>query len=192
VVDTSALLTRQVEATVLLSGGIDSAACARLLSTQRYRVRGLFVDYGQAAAQQERQAVTKLQDFLGIEVRIVETKSVNRFGAGELIGRNFFLISTAIFLGQARQGLVAIGVHGGTRYYDCSPSFIAQTNQLAQEHTGGSLSVIAPFLDWNKGQIVAYCREVRLPLSATYSCESGTMVPCGSCASCHDRRAIGC
>jgi 7-cyano-7-deazaguanine synthase len=163
-----------------------------LLSTQCYHVRGLFVDYGQAAAQQERQAVKKLQDFLGIEVCLVEAKSVNRFGPGELIGRNAFLISTAIFLGQAHRGLVAIGVHSGTPYYDCSPSFIAQTKQLAQEHTGGGLTVVAPFLDWNKGQIVAYFRESGLPLLATYSCESGTIPPCGSCASCRDRRAIGC
>ncbi len=191
-VDKSAPLIGQVEATVLLSGGIDSAACARLLSAQRYHVRGIFVDYGQAAAQEERQAVTRLQDFLGIKVCLIEAKSVNRFGAGELIGRNAFLISTAIFLGQAHQGLVAIGVHGGTPYYDCSPSFIAQVNRLAQEHTGGRLTVIAPFLDWNKGQIVAYFRDSGLPISATYSCESGTIPPCGWCASCRDRRAVGC
>lgn len=171
---------------------MDSAACAHLLAAQGYGVRGVFVDYGQAAAQQERVAVAKLRDALGIKLTQIEARSGTSFGAGELVGRNAFLICAAIFHGRVHSGLLAVGVHAGTPYYDCSPSFVERMKQLAQEHTDGRLTVIAPFVSWNKGQIVEYFRASGLPIDATYSCESGTIPPCGSCASCRDRRALGC
>jgi 7-cyano-7-deazaguanine synthase len=65
-------------------------------------------------------------------------------------------------------------------------------NRLAQEHTDGRLCIIAPFIDLHKPQIYRYFQDAQLPLEATYSCEAGSLPPCGSCASCRDRRALGC
>lgn len=180
------------KAAVLLSGGIDSAAVTYLLKNQGHEVRGIFVDFGQAAVEQERLAVRKLAAALAIELTSVEARSNNSFGSGELIARNAFLLMTAMFLGQAHQGLLAIGVHAGTPYYDCSPPFIVRMRQVAEEHTDGRLIIVAPFAVWNKAEIFEYFLVSGLPIDATYSCESGTIPPCGSCASCRDRRALGC
>jgi 7-cyano-7-deazaguanine synthase len=108
------------------------------------------------------------------------------------VGRNAFLIFTAIFLGRMHHGLLAIGVHAGTPYYDCSPAFLTGMKQSAEEHTAGRLTISAPFLTWEKPQIVKYFLQAGLPIAVTYSCESGILPPCGSCASCRDRRALGC
>lgn len=48
------------KATVLISGGIDSAACAHLLAAQGHLVHGIFVDFGQAARDHESRAVERV------------------------------------------------------------------------------------------------------------------------------------
>lgn len=180
------------KATVLISGGIDSAACAHLLAVQGHKVHGIFVDFGQAAREQESRAVDRLAGTLGINKTTLHVGSDNDFGTGELIGRNAFLLMTAIFLGRTHEGLLAIGIHAGTSYYDCSASFINRFRILAEEQTDGRLTVIAPFLHWTKGQIYKYAVNSSVPVAATYSCESGAIPPCGLCASCRDRRMLGC
>lgn len=180
------------EATVLLSGGIDSAACTHLLQAQGYKVRGVFVDFGQAALEQERKAVNALGLALDIEVAQITARSDSGFGSGELVGRNAFLVLAAIFLARTHRGLLALGIHAGTPYFDCSPLFLSRIKQLGAEHTDGRLVVVAPFIDWEKPQIFEYFRQSGLPLAATYSCESGTIPPCGSCASCRDREVLEC
>ena len=177
---------------VLLSGGMDSAACAHLLAAQGYAVRGIFVDFGQPARELETAAVNRLSHLLGIQTTTLRAQSPDGFGTGELVGRNAFLLTAAIFLGRVRHGLLAIGIHAGTPYYDCSPGFFDRLRILAEEHTNGRLTLVAPFLNWTKGQIYEYVLRSGLPVDATYSCESGTIPPCGSCASCCDRRALGC
>jgi 7-cyano-7-deazaguanine synthase len=179
-------------ATVLMSGGIDSAACAHLLRSQGMAVDGLFIDHGQAAAEREAGAVSALADHIGITVRRVGVVGSSPCGPCELPGRNAFLIFTALFLSGGRSGLLGLGLHAGTPYYDCSEAFVADIGKLVAEHTDGRVSIAAPFLTWTKKDIYDYFVSSGLPIDATYSCEAGTEPPCGVCASCRDREALGC
>ena len=181
-----------VEATILLSGGIDSAACAHLLMQQGATVRGVFFDYGQAAAAPVFLAAKRLEKTLRIPVKKFKFPSSTKLGAGELTGRNAFLIWASIFVARAHTGLVGIGIHSGTPYYDCSATFLERMRVLVEEHTEGGLTLVAPFVDWSKGQIFDYFIASKLRVDQTYSCEAGTNPPCGICASCGDRRALGC
>jgi len=179
-------------AIVLLSGGIDSAACALLLKDQKNYVRGLFVDYGQAASELEKLAAKKIAEWLQIDLHELCVKSHLQFSAGEIIGRNGLLVSGALTYGDLNTGVIALGVHAGTPYYDCSERFVTRINELVQEYTNGRISVIAPFLTWIKADVVRYCRDHDLPLGKTYSCERGHNPPCGECNSCRDRTALNC
>lgn len=181
-----------IAARVLLSGGIDSAACAHFLAAQGYRVRGIFVEFGQAAQTPERLAIERISKSLGIQTSVIQARGLGDFGAGELLGRNAFLIFAAMLLGGTHRGLLAIGVHSGTPYFDCSLGFIDRMKSLVEEHTAGRLTVAAPFLSWSKGQVYDYALSAGLPIDVTYSCEAGTTPPCGECASCRDRRELGC
>ena len=181
-----------IGATVLMGGGIDSAACAHLLQARGHAVGGVFINYGQAAAAHERRAVEALTNRLQVPLAVHGVTNTAGFSSGELIGRNGFLIFAAVFLSRCHAGLLAIGVHAGTPYYDCSPSFIDAMSRLVAEHTDGTVSLVAPFLHWNKAEVFDYFATSGLPLEATYSCEVGGEHPCGLCASCRDRRAIGC
>ena len=44
---------------ILLSGGIDSAACLHYYLKEKFSVRALFVNYGQAAGEREYESAKK-------------------------------------------------------------------------------------------------------------------------------------
>ena len=184
-------LTSTKTATMLMSGGIDSAACGCLLQKQGFAVRGVFIDYGQAAVGPERRAVAALAAHLGMPLDVLRVSGAAPFSSGELTGRNAFLMLAALFLTRQRTGLLAIGVHAGTPYYDCSPPFIASMTRLVSDQTDGQITVVAPFLTWQKGDVLQYFVSVGLPIELAYSCEAGAEPPCGTCASCRDRQALG-
>jgi 7-cyano-7-deazaguanine synthase len=114
-----------------------------------------------------------------------------RFNAGEIPGRNLALLSIATLFTHGAQ-IVALGIHAGTRYFDCSRSFTDQADRLIGECTNGAIALFAPFLHWAKRDIIAYARSEGLDLNLTYSCEAGRMPPCGMCLSCRDRKALLC
>lgn len=183
---------RRRAATVLLSGGIDSAACAKFLLERRFDLQSIFIDYGQLAARRESRAASAVAAHLGISLHRVHISPVPSRGAGELPGRNAFFVCTAILTTGARPGSIALGLHGGTPYYDCSEPFISSISRLTAEMTDGAVSVLAPFATWSKKDVYDYFTSGGIPIGLTYSCEAGCARPCGVCLSCRDRRALGC
>src|SRR5260370_15172374 len=149
-------------ATVLMSGGIDSAASAASLAEQGNKVRGVLVDFGQASVAFERQAAHALAAQMQIPLTAYSISGSLPYSAGELLGRNAFLIFAALFLTRQKSGLLAIGIHAGSPYYDCSPSFFSSMAQLIAEHTDGRVILIAPFLEWSKGDVLRYFRSSSL------------------------------
>ncbi|MHC2466213.1 7-cyano-7-deazaguanine synthase [Bradyrhizobium embrapense] len=155
-------------ATVLLSGGIDSASAALLLKSSGFAVRGLFIDYGQAARDKERRAATELKDLLGISVDELHVSTLAQHGIGELSGRNAFLIFAAVLLGNCPPGGIAIGIHSGTPYYDCSPDFAEKIDAFVQQCSDGKLTILTPFVHWSKDDVYSYFLSQRIPIEATY------------------------
>lgn len=176
---------------VLLSGGLDSAVCAHLLKSPNRQVEGLFVDYGQAALERERTSAQAVAAHLGIPLRMRAIQPAPARGTGELPGRNALLISLAVFELGTEGGLVAIGVHAGTRYFDCSEAFVDAMGRLVQEQTDGRTALSAPLVCWSKSDVFRVFREIGLAPSETYSCEAGP-TPCGVCLSCADRTVLEC
>src|SRR5262249_49901541 len=160
-------------------GGIDSTACASFLLAQSYAVDGLFIDYGQAAAEREHQAVEAISRHLGISLQVVGSTSDTGFSTGELTGRNAFFIFAALLFTRGRSGMIALGIHAGTQYYDCSEPFLKSISTVVSELTNGCVSVFAPFLTWSKRDVHDYFVSSRLPLDLTYSCEAGLPDTCG-------------
>jgi 7-cyano-7-deazaguanine synthase len=152
-------------------------------------VRALFVDYGHRAAEREAAAVTEIANCLGVDITRVGVSGLS-IPRGEITGRNALLLTVGLMTMGTTMGVVAIGVHAGTDYADCSPSFIRQMQLVFDTYTGGRVRIGAPFMDWLKGDIFRYSLEAGLPTSLTYSCEEGGMRPCGVCRSCHDAEAI--
>lgn len=144
---------------MLLSGGMDSAACVHFLISQGYTVSALFVGYGQATLIAERCASRRIASHFGISLQILNLSISQTFPTGELTGRNAFLIFSAVFLGRCHSGLLVLGLYSGTSYYDCSPDFFRSMSSLLSSHTNGALSLIAPFLSWHKGDVYEYAKS---------------------------------
>lgn len=182
-------MTCATDALVLFSGGIDSTACAHFLLGKGYRVSALFVDYGQKAATAESTAAKELSSMLGITLQTMTLVGQQSYGAGEITGRNAFLVFSAMLGGFCvGTGSIALGIHSGTPYYDCTPAFVSAIDRLVGEYTDGRRRVIAPFLLFTKRDILHYYIKQGLPLEKAYSCEAGEIPPCGTCLSCLDRK----
>jgi 7-cyano-7-deazaguanine synthase len=176
------------QALVLLSGGIDSAAALALALAEGFTAEALFVDYGQAAAEAERSASRAIANHFGIAWRELNVAG-HAFTTGEIRGRNAFLLHSALLVLEWRAALVFIGIHAGTRYRDCDPLFVELVQHSFDYHSGGTVRIAAPFLEWSKLEVYDYAGTTGLPLNLTHSCEAGS-APCGSCRSCLDRRLL--
>lgn len=175
-------------AVVLLSGGIDSAACAYMLLRQGYDVSAVHISYGQAAEAIEFRHARKVASYLEIEIERVRLIGRKPFSTGEITGRNAFFIMGTLFFGRVSNGLIATGIHAGTGYYDCSEAFLSLTQRFLAEHTDGQVALHSPFSHWTKPDVYEYFTKTKIPLGLTYSCESGEADACGICQSCKDRK----
>ena len=175
---------------VLVSGGIDSAALLAFYVRQRFNVRALFVEFGQPAAKQESRAALAVCKHYGVRLSITTVKSGAAFSSGEIPGRNAFLVFAAVLVGGSQPGMIAIGIHEGPPYYDCSEGFLKSIQTVVDGYAAGRIKVAAPFLKWGKQIIWEFCKEVGVPVDSTYSCEKGGVRPCGRCLSCKDREAL--
>lgn len=175
---------------VLVSGGIDSATCLAFYKRKRVEVEALFVDYGQPAKRAERTAARSIAAHYKIPLHEVRVHGLPVKDEGYVPGRNAFLVASALAIGIVESGLIALGIHAGTNYPDCTPSFISACQKIADVYANGVIQVTAPFLEWSKGEVILQARKSRVPLRLTYSCERGRAKACGKCLSCQDLRGV--
>lgn len=175
---------------VLASGGIDSTACIAFYKDLNANVSALFVNYGQAAAEQERIAVRGACESLGVSLQEVAIESHVRFGGGAILGRNAMLYMVALQFGQPSAHQVSAGIHAGTPYIDCSQSFLDKINAIYDLYSNGAIVAVAPFIDWDKRKIWEASKSLKSPIELTYSCELGFEQPCKMCDSCKDLEAL--
>jgi 7-cyano-7-deazaguanine synthase len=73
-------------------------------------------------------------------------------------------------------------------FCDCTPSFQSKLSQVLSESVPQEISVIAPFIDQHKSDIVRYGGKHNFPYKLTYSCYEGRNDHCGKCSGCEGRR----
>lgn len=171
---------------VLLSGGVDSAAALALVRREDWAAEALFVNFDQRALEPERAASRAIASHYGTPWEEITIAPVRTAPFAEVPGRNDLLL--AIASAARPTSHVAIGVHAGTGYVDCSPSHIRAWQSLFDLQFGGSRRVLAPLIDFRKREVIETARLLSVPLDLTWSCEDATG-PCGRCASCRDRNA---
>lgn len=144
--------------------------------------------YGQAAHREEREAAAAVADHYSVSLETLAVAG-RHFGEGEIRGRNAFLIHSALLAAPPGPTTIIIGIHAGTGYIDCTPEFVELMQRSLAFHTGGEVTLAAPFVDFSKGDVYVLTRELRVPVELTYSCERGGD-PCGECLSCRDRELL--
>lgn len=175
---------------VLVSGGIDSACCVSFYRESGHAVTGVFVDYGQPVSECEEHSAKAIAHHYSMPLHIIRCSSPSSGLAGEIAGRNAFLIFVALLHFPRFAGILTLGIHAGTDYYDCSEHFTNQANLILSGYSNGKLVLAVPFLHWSKNAVYDFCLQNRVPVELTWSCEVGPKLPCGRCLSCEDRRHL--
>lgn len=178
---------------VLLSGGLDSAVCL----FRAHDPVALFVDYGQPAAEQEREAAIALTGRRGCPLFTARatlqlgtmTDAPGLPGARVIGGRNAVLISlgvnTAVHTGR---DVVWIGAQASDSddYPDCRALFLTALDRLSRQTYG--VGVAAPLIMASRANIAAEARH-RVPPGLTWSCYTPVNgAPCQTCNSCRQAR----
>jgi len=177
---------KKSKVTILTSGGIDSTVCIAFYINQGFIVEGLFIDYGQPALLRERKAIKKIAKHYKITVHEVKWKGVIEKQSGLIIGRNAFFLLSALMESPPNTRIIALGIHKGTDYPDCSKLFYKRMQSVLDIYTKGTVQFGAPFIDFTKAEIWHLGKEYNVPFELTYSCEKGLKQPCGKCLSCKD------
>jgi len=171
---------------ILMSGGIDSTACLAFYAENVSDVHGIYVDYGQPSGHREEAAAEAIADFYRIPLHVVRCAGLRDDIPGLTRGRNLLLLTAAFMAFPDTSGIIALGIHAGTAYADCGADFVVRSQGLFDLYTQGTILIGAPFLDWTKADIWAFCKLKDVPVHLTYSCELGLPQPCGRCRSCKD------
>jgi 7-cyano-7-deazaguanine synthase len=179
-----------VNVLVLLSGGVDSSCCVAFYQRMGYNVAGVFVDYGQPVEQREEKSAGAIADHYAIPLHTIRFSGPPVEFQGEIPGRNAFLVFVALLFHPTFAGLLALGIHAGTPYYDCSEHFATQLGDVLSAYREGQVLLATPFLLWTKQMIYHCCAEYKVPIQLTWSCEVGPSEPCGKCLSCRDRELM--
>ena len=178
------------EVLVLLSGGLDSASCLDFYINLDRPTHAMFIDYQQASVYQEKKSAIDIADYYSTSLSITNWVGIKDKHTGLIQGRNAFLLTAALMEMPDCITTIAIGIHSGTKYSDCSHNFIEKMQAVFDMYTNGLIKIAAPFKDWSKADIWAYANKGKMPVELTYSCESGEEKPCGICESCLDRVGI--
>ena len=190
VVSEKSKFTSQPLVWLLLSGGIDSAACLAFYLKQEFQVECFHISFGQPASKHEKNAAERVARHFNVPLTILHWSGATDFTVGEIIGRNaFFLLGVLTEIGK-NTGILATGIHAGTPYFDCSPAFLSSLQTVFDGYCNGRVRLAAPFLEWSKHQVFTFCESEGVPIHLTYSCEKGTEQPCRECLSCRDRRTL--
>ncbi len=107
--------------------------------------------------------------------------------------RNGLMLSTAASLAQSFKAQeIWYGAHkddaAGRAYPDCTAEFVEYMGKAIYEGTGREIKLVAPFINSNKAGIVAQGLKLKVPYELTWSCYEGGEMPCGTCATCIDRK----
>lgn len=182
---------------LLLSGGIESATLVHLLAA-RQPVFPLFVDYGQRAAEREREAARAQCRSLDIPLKELEMASVGHAFREDqehklhvpIPHRNLVILGVAISYAahrHARSVALALNEEDTTAYPSASTGFLLHLRQLT--HDLDELEITTPLISLTKSEIITRGLELGVDYRQSYSCLLGYERQCGGCPQCEKRRA---
>lgn len=206
---------------VILSGGMDSTTLLYDVVNQfdAKNVSAITFDYGSRHAVPEIRAAKKTCEKLAVNHRIFDLREIFKHFDSALLKkddsepipeghyanenmkktvvpfRNGILLSLAVgFAESEKADIVYYGAHLGDHqvYPDCRRDFVAAMNMAATVGTYNNVSILAPYKDGNKINILKRGLELKVDYSLTWTCynpqgDIRNPEPCGKCGSCVER-----
>lgn len=184
---------------VLVSGGPDSAAVAKKMGELGYSVHGLFIDYGQAAFDVEKEVVKNYAKTLGftsmtcVKARIPFWKiprSAKTDEEGWIPGRNtFFMVLAAIHAKEINADGISIGFMSDDLgcFGDNNLSHHLQVQALMSLSLSADMKVFLPIKHMTKGEVLDYVNDIETVSCWFPTIVDGEIVVCGKCPNCVER-----
>jgi len=104
--------------------------------------------------------------------------------------RNMIMLSMAMgYAISIGSPAVYFGAHAGDHaiYPDCRKEFIDAMNHVGRECDYQVVNVLAPYINYDKGDIAIRGVELGLDYSKAWTCYNGREKPCGKCGACQER-----
>lgn len=173
---------------LLLSGGLDSTALIQYYKDQGANISAYFINYNQDSIDSENISVEKIAKYFDIPLIKISLGYKIKKNNFEYKMRNSLFINIIASTIEENVDIIAMGIHSGTYYYDCSKNFINTIQDILDGYFKGKVNIDVPFIDWYKGDIFKYAIAKDIPIEMTYSCEKQSFIPCDNCPSCIDRK----
>jgi len=196
---------------LILSGGMDSTTLLYDLCDQEKEIYAITYDYGQKH-KKEISMAQKTCEKLGIAHKIVNLSILNELAPSALTrddwdvpeghyeessmkqtvvpNRNMVMISIAvshaISIGATE---VYYAAHSGDHaiYPDCRKDFIMKLTEAIELCDWNKITLKAPYVNFDKGDIAIRGKELGVDYSLTWTCYKGMEKACGKCGSCVER-----
>lgn len=198
---------------VIYSGGLDSLTALHWAIRNSEEVKAISFDYGQKH-KKELEYAKKVTKELGIEHKVIDVSFLKELLSNSALtsdidvpegdykddnmkitvvpNRNAIFINIAIgWCSNLGYDRVIVGVHSGDHfiYPDCRKEFISaiETCSILATKGMGEIRVEAPFIDYQKKDIVKYGNEIGINYTDSWSCYKGGLNHCGKCGTCRER-----
>ncbi len=206
-------MTSNKKAIVVLSGGLDSTILLyHVIKNLNRDVTALSFEYGQRH-HRELQFALKHCSLLNIPHRLMKINlpasskcsllntNIDVPHIKDVLGdpqpntyvpnRNMMFLSMAASVAEIEEaeevyyGAAEIDTHSGN--WDCSLSFLHQMNQILSLNRRKPISIVAPFIELSKVNIIKLGDSLQVPFAYTHTCYRGEDKACGKCSSCSSR-----
>ncbi len=199
-------------AVILMSGGLDSlVSLAVCKANNNINVQlGLTFDYGQKSAMNEIGASRRICEFYGIEHKVItldwlkeitntalvsninvpveDFSTKNSAEAVWVPNRNsLFLNIAASFCDSLKYDYIVYGANReeANIFPDNTEEFRSKLTEVFKTSTLVQPEIVAPLINYDKGDIVKKALELSAPLELVKSCYNSGDKHCGQCESCH-------
>tara|TARA_Y100001951_G_scaffold75487_1_gene62465 strand:+ start:990 stop:1655 length:666 start_codon:yes stop_codon:yes gene_type:complete len=197
----------------IISGGMDSVTLLYKAIKEHNVASALSYNYGQRHSRELEFAKENCYK-LGVEHKIIDLTSVQQCMRGSALtdtdnvdvpkghyadetmkmtvvpNRNMIMISIAVAEAVSKSAdTVWYGAHSGDHaiYPDCRKEFIEKLSEVTKIANYQSVTVEAPFIDIDKGDIAIIGKELKVDYKMTHTCYEGHADPCGKCGACVER-----
>lgn len=200
---------------VLLSGGLDSTTTLFYVLHKNFDPVCLIFDYKQRHKKEIVSAVN-IAEYLKLKYYLVKISfpwkgsslldkkldipqsNKNKYTSipsTYVPARNLIFLSYAVSLAEtinARYIFYGANQIDYSGYPDCRQVFIKMLQKTIEVGTkagveGKKIKIVAPLINYDKGEIVKLAIKLKVPLSLTWSCYKGGKKPCGRCDACRLR-----
>ncbi len=196
---------------ISLSGGLDSSTLLALLLHQKHEVEAVVFRYPSNHNDIEVESAEKIAKHYNIPYRVLDVSGLfvtngklvllggvvpkghytsENMKATVVPGRNLIFATILASIAESIDfDAVALGTHAGDHaiYPDCRPHFNSALGRTLYESTEGRVTLITPFEQLTKTEIVKIGLDLGVPYELTRTCYTDKEEACGECGSCVER-----